>query len=211
MSAVGYGQTSDLSRVAKAGDTMTGPLRLVGSPPSVVTAGAVAGYVWTSDVAGNGSWQPATGGGGGNTTPYSRQFEVRADGPASIQVATVGVWTPTYLTNTDTGNFVGWVNISDGAQNDQISFDFACEAGTYSVELLHLPFQSRGIYTLKVDGATIGTIDGYATGLVPTRSKLTGVVLAGGQHVITVLMATKNASASQYLGMIERFTFTQTA
>jgi len=209
MSATGYGQTADLSRVAKTGDTMTGPLVLTGTPPSTVAAGAQAGRVWTSDAQGNGSWQPAAG--GGDTTPYSRQFEVRADGPASVQVATVGSWTPTYLTNTDTGNFVGWVNISDGAQNDQISFDFACEAGVYSVELVHLPFLSRGIYTLKVDGATIGTIDGYSNSLVPTRSRLTGVTLTSGQHVLTVLMATKNASASQYLGMIERFTFTQTA
>lgn len=210
MAATGYGQTADLSRVAKAGDTMAGPLVLTGSPASKVPSGAQNGYVWTSDALGDGSWQPPTGG-GGSTTPYPRQFEVRADGPASAQVATVGVWTPTYLTNTDTGNFVGWVNVSDGAQNDQISFDFACEAGTYTVELLHLPFQSRGIYTLKVDGATVGTVDGYTTGLVPTRSKVTGVVLSGGQHTITALMATKNASASGYLGMIERFTFTQTA
>lgn len=208
MSATGYGQTADLSRVAKAGDTMTGPLVFAGTPANTVASGAQSGKVWTSDSQGNGSWQtPAAG----STTPYPRQFEVRADGLASVQVATVGTWTPTYLDNAATGNFVGWVNVSDGAQNDQISFDFACEAGTYTVELLHLPFQNRGIYTLKIDGVQIGTIDGYSASLIPARGRVTGVVLAGGQHTITALMATKNASASSYVGMVDRFTFTQTA
>lgn len=208
MSATGYGQTADLSRVAKTGDTITGTLVFAGTPANTVAAGAQAGKVWTSDAQGNGTWQaPASG----NTTPYPRQFDVRADGPSSVQVAEVGTWTPTFLTNTDTGNFVGWVNVSDGAQNDQISFDFACAAGTYTIELLHLPFQNRGVYTLKVDGVQVGTVDGYQSSLIPARAKITGVVLASGQHTITALMASKNSSASSYVGMIDRFTFTQTA
>lgn len=208
MSAIGYGQTADLSRVAKAGDTMTGPLVLAGTPASTVAAGAQAGKVWTSDAQGNGSWQPASA---GSATPYPRQFDVRADGPASVQVATVGTWTPTYLTNTATGNFVGWANVSDGAQNDQISFDLACGAGTYTIELLHLPFMNRGIYTVKIDGVTVGTVDGYAGSLNPVRASIAGVVLGSGQHTVTVLMATKNAASSGYIGMIDRLTFTQTA
>lgn len=208
MSATGYGQTADLSRVAKTGDTMSGPLVLGGTPPLVTPSGAHAGYVWTSDSAGDGSWQPAAT---GNTTPYPRQFDVRADGPGSVQVAQVGTWTPTYLDNAATGNFAGWVNVSDGAQNDQISFDFACEAGTYTIELLHLPFQNRGIYTLQIDSVQVGTIDGYQSSLIPARGRIAGVVLGAGQHTITALMATKNASASSYVGMMDRFTFTQTA
>jgi len=209
MSATGYGQTADLSRVAKVGDIMSGPLVLSGSPPLQVAAGAAAGDVWTSDSQGNGSWQPPAG---SNTTPYPRQFEVRADGPASTQVATVGTWTPTYLSNADTGNFVGWVNISDGAQNDKISYDLACAAGTYTVELLHLPFQNRGIYTIQIDGVSVGTVDGYAASLTPQRAKLTGVTVStSGVHTVSLLMATKNAASSNYVGVADRLTFTRTA
>jgi hypothetical protein len=45
-------------RVAKAGDTMTGPLNLAGTPPLQIASGASAGDVLTSDGAGNASWQP---------------------------------------------------------------------------------------------------------------------------------------------------------
>lgn len=145
------------------------------------------------------------------TGVYSRQHEIAANGPASTVIAPVGTWTPTFLTNADTGNFVGWVNVSDGAQNDQISFDFACEAGTYSLELRHLPFSNRGIYTVKIDAATAGTVDGYATSLSPQRAVLTGIVLTAGQHTVTLLMAGKNASSSGFLGMVERLLLTRTA
>lgn len=142
---------------------------------------------------------------------FSRQIHIAANGLASSVVATVGTWTPTYLRNADTGNFVGWVNASDGAQTDAISFDFACGAGTYSLELYHLPFTNRGIYTVKIDGVAAGTVDGYAASLSPQRAILTGIVLTAGQHTVTVLMASKNASASSYLGMIERMLLTRTA
>lgn len=44
-------------KVSKDGDSMSGPLVLNGSPPMQVPAGAVQGYVWTSDAEGDGSWQ----------------------------------------------------------------------------------------------------------------------------------------------------------
>ena len=139
---------------------------------------------------------------------YSRQVLVAADGAASTIVAPVGVWTPTYIADPA---YYGWVNQSDGTQNDQISFDFSCDAGTYTLELYHLAFLSRGVYTVQVDGVTAGTIDGYATGLTPTRSALTGIVIGAGAHTVTLLMATKNASATGYIGQAERIALTRTA
>jgi hypothetical protein len=142
----------------------------------------------------------------------SRQSVILLSGSASSQVATVGTWTPTYLTNTDTSSFVGWVNVSDGVQNDSISFDFVANAGTHTLEFFHLPFQNRGIYTLQIDGTAVGTVDGYAQSLIPTRAVLTGISIATtGQHTLTVLMASKNASGSGYLGMMYTAVLTQTA
>ena len=146
-----------------------------------------------------------------SSAAYSRQIPIAANGTASTVTPPVGTWTPTFLTNADTGNFVGWVNVSDGAQSDSISFDFACGAGTYEIDLYHLPFQNRGIYTVRIDGTSVGTIDGYAASLSPARGSITGVALTAGAHVITLLMATKNASSSGFLGMVERLLLTRTA
>lgn len=146
------------------------------------------------------------------TQAPSRQIPIQANGLPSTLAAPVGTWTPTYLAASDTGGvWSGWVNISDGAQNDSISFDLACAAGTYTLELLHLPYTNRGIYTAQIDGVTVGTIDGYAASLTAGRSLLPGVAIAAGAHTLTLLMAAKNASASGYLGMIERIVLTRTA
>lgn len=143
---------------------------------------------------------------------FSRQVEIAADGVASTVIATVGTWTPTYFGITDTGEvWSGWINLSDGAQNDQISFDFACGAGTYTIELLHLAYTNRGTYTIEVDGVSVGTIDGYAAALTPTRGLLAGVAISAGAHTLTLLMATKNAAASGYEGLVERLILTRTA
>lgn len=143
---------------------------------------------------------------------YSRQIEIACNGPSSTVVATVGTWTPMFLTNAQTGNFVGWVNQSDGLVNDSISFDFECGAGVYSLELHYLPFTNRGIYTVEIDGVTVGTIDGYAASLSPQRAVLTGIsIAAAGQHTVTLLMATKNPSSTSYIGMVERILLTRTS
>jgi hypothetical protein len=139
---------------------------------------------------------------------YSRQIAVWAGGTASTVVATVGTWTPTYIAN---AAYYGWVNQSDGTQNDAISFDFACGAGTYQLDLYHVAFSSRGIYTVKIDGTTVGTVDGYAAGLTPEIGSITGIVLGAGTHTVTLVMATKNASSSGFIGQAERVMLTRTA
>jgi len=173
-----------------------------------VSGTAASGKVLTASSSSAASWQtPASG-----SAVFSKQVIILLNGLGSVQTAPVGVWTPTFLTNVDTSNFVGWVNISDNTQNDAITFDFACNAGTHSLEFFHLPFSNRGIYTLSVDGVTVGTVDGYAGSLNPTRAVVTGIVIASsGQHTLTITMATKNASSGGYMAMMERAVLTQTA
>jgi len=74
VTATGYGALSDLTRVAKSGDTMTGTLVLTGTLPEQVPAGAGSGKIWTSDALGNGSWQAAAS----SLQPW--QFDVMAYG-----------------------------------------------------------------------------------------------------------------------------------
>jgi hypothetical protein len=186
----------------------TGVVTLAASDVSAIPASAegAANGVATLDASGHLTAAQAA-------NLLARQATVSADGPPSVVTPQVGVWTPTYLMTSDTGGvWSGWVSISDGAQGDSTSYDVPpLQAGTYSIELRHLPFTNRGIYTIEIDGVSVGTLDGYSASLTAGRSVLTGVVLTAGTHVITLAMLSKNASSGGYIGMVERLLLTRTA
>lgn len=113
----------------------------------------------------------------------------------------------------DATYYMNMYRVSTGAQNAEISWKVDLSAGTWSLQLAHKTETNRGIYTVQVDGVTVGTIDGYApTGSNPTISTIAGITIAtGGVHTVRLLMATKNASASSYYGTPSFLSFTRTA
>jgi len=152
----------------------------------------------------------------GNDTRFaqnpSRQLIIALDATPSAVVAPVGAWEQLYYSVTDTSDvWSGWVSQSDDVQGSSISFDFACSPGTWDFELWHLAYRNRGIYTFLVDGVEVGTLDGYADALTPARSVLSGVTLTGGAHTVTIAMLSQNASATGFIGLIERLVLTRTA
>lgn len=102
---------------------------------------------------------------------------------------------------------------SSGAQNDLIGWDVVLAAGTWALEITMSSDVGRGIYTVKLDATTAGTIDGYnATTLNPTRRSLTGITVGTtAKYRLTLTMATKNASASAYFGIIYAVRLMRTA
>lgn len=174
---------------------------------SIVSSGQI-GQVLTNLGSNTANWQNPQA----SSTTFSRQIFIDLSSAHSVETATVGTWTSHYYLDTDTGGlFQGWVSQNDpGSLNDSASYDFACGAGTYKFELLHLVSTNRAIYTVKIDGSTVGTVDGYAGGFGYVRSTLTGLALSAGQHVLTFTALSKNASSSGYDMLFERAILTQT-
>jgi hypothetical protein len=93
----------------------------------------------------------------------------------------------------------GWGIITPDDGNS-VSCEFACRAGTYTIEVLTAKGAAFGIVDVYLDGVLIdGTNDLYAASSTPnTKLTTTGVVLTAGTHTITVTVNGKNASSSDY-------------
>lgn len=102
---------------------------------------------------------------------------------------------------------------SSGAQNAEIGWDVLLAAGTWSLTLITSKFTNRGIYTALLDGASIGTLDGYdPSNLSNVVQTISGVIIpASGKRRLLLRMATKNASSSSYFGAIQAVGLVRTA
>lgn len=102
---------------------------------------------------------------------------------------------------------------SAGAINNEISYDLVLAEGTWSVELLYLKGPDAGIFSIQIDSVDKGTIDAYTAGTSDdNRSTVTGIVVSeAGKHRLTLKMAAKNASSSNYYGRIQHIQLRRTA
>jgi len=102
---------------------------------------------------------------------------------------------------------------SSGAQNDEISWDVVLGAGTWSIELIHRQYVNRGIYSIQLGSVEKGTIDGYlATVGANIISSVDGIIIpTTGKKELKIKMATKNPSATNYLGSIHSVALRRTS
>lgn len=89
---------------------------------------------------------------------------------------------------------------STGVQNSLVNYRATPRFGTYTIRLAHNKGPDRGIYSVQVDGVTVGTIDGYAAASADALSEVAGVVMSTGEKLITLKMENKNAASSSYFG-----------
>lgn len=129
-------------------------------------------------------------------------------------ISIIGVAAPLATTgftpSVDATAAMGGYSISTSTVNDAISWPFTSDAGTYSITLQHSKGNNRGIYTVKIDGSSVGTIDGYNAASTHNVSVLTGIAITAGVHTIEFVMATKNGSSGAYYGLIEGVSLTRT-
>jgi hypothetical protein len=128
--------------------------------------------------------------------------------------ASVGTLTPT----PDGQCFYGGYVQSGGTQNERADWPVLLGAGTWSLALMVVQSPSGGIVTVQLDDgagsfSTIGTVDLYNAGVVRNLvHTFTGVAVAAtGVKTLRLLMATKNASASNFYLFAQHVALVRTA
>jgi hypothetical protein len=171
-------------------------------------------------MAGDGSWATPAGTG---------TFSADANMPWHVSIipmvwtpdATVGTWTFAAFTDNLTFPFLNPAGTTVGAtalfntssaQNDAIAWDLTLAAGTWDCHFHVRKSTNTGIITLNQDGASQGTVDTYAAAAAYAKVSITGwTVSATGKKRMQILMATKNASSSNYIAELYAIDFRRTA
>lgn len=102
---------------------------------------------------------------------------------------------------------------TDGTINAYIEFPVLLSPGTWTITFLTTTDTDRGIYTVTLDGTSVGTVDGYAaSNNHNVELSITGISVAtGGRKLLRLTMATKNASSSAYYGYLSILVCKRTA
>lgn len=177
---------------------------------ALFTTGSMSGITFTYDDVNNKMNATVTAT-GGVAVPSKTTFDWFADTEPlantfwTTATQSNGYWHAGYR-QADVSNGTG----STIGQNAQLILDTGgpLKGGTYNLLWLYSAAAARGIYTVdtSVDGSTwtsLTTIDGYASATNNVaRLLLTGMTIVDGTIRIRITMATKNASATNYLGNI---------
>lgn len=103
------------------------------------------------------------------------------------------------------------INNGAGVQNDAVEWDIVLAAGTYTMDFYHRTGTGNGIYTVRLDGVDLTTVDGYEAAAANRKTKKTGLVIAtAGRKRLSLVMATKNASSTGYAAILGGFGFVRT-
>ena len=106
---------------------------------------------------------------------------------------------------------VGLTNTTT-AQNDAWAVDVILAAGTWDAHFWVRRSTNTGIITLNQDGASAGTVDTYAAAAAAAKLSITGWTVAStGKKRMQLLIATKNASSSDFVLNLFAIEFRRTA
>jgi hypothetical protein len=100
---------------------------------------------------------------------------------------------------------------TSAAQNDYYEWPIVLSSGVWNLLLHHRKSTNVGIYTVSLDGVSIGTIDGYAAAVAAGQDTITGFTPTSGLHLLRFTMATKNAASSAYAANILAVSLRRTA
>lgn len=139
--------------------------------------------------------------------------------PRRIEISPWGFWGHSVAGGTITrgqgSTFLSGGRIIQGtpAINNEIGWNVLIGSGTWEITTIHRTGNDAGTYTVKLDSTTVGTFDGYTAAdtnnVVSTISSIS--VGSSGIYTLKFVMASKNASSSNYYYKIQWITLQRTA
>lgn len=107
----------------------------------------------------------------------------------------------------------GYYRRTAAAINDEAAYSIGLAVGTYHIEYVAAKATTAGIMSIIIDGSTISTHDFYAAA---TTYNVRGSssdfnISTPGTHTLTIKVASKNASSSNYFTFISWFQIIRTA
>lgn len=102
---------------------------------------------------------------------------------------------------------------STANQNDQFTVEQFLASGTFKIALLCGTYSNGGILTINMDSVTIGTIDTYSAGTVPSVMLLSANFTNSGtrKKSFQFIIASKNGTSTGYKMQIDEIYFVRTA
>lgn len=122
----------------------------------------------------------------------------------------VGTWTRT-LSSSQLG-MGQYDNATSHAINDEVVYNVALDAGTWTLTVIGQTRSTGGISTVYLDATSLGTLDLYSASTTNNVVKqITGfTVSAPGVYALKFKVESKNASASEYRFIAQLITLTRT-
>jgi hypothetical protein len=99
------------------------------------------------------------------------------------------------------------------SQNSYAEYDVVLARGTWTIEFIHEKSTGNGIFTVQLDGTTVGTFDSYNASTVNNvRTSIAGINVAyTSKYRFRVTNPTKNASSTNYFLRYHHIQFKRTA
>lgn len=96
-------------------------------------------------------------------------------------------------------------NTTSGNTSDYVSTDCWLDSGTFTYTQVYEQATDSCIYTLDLDGSTVGTIDGYGVSAANTVGPVANIALTAktSPRAFRISSPTKNASSSTYNARIQ--------
>ena len=123
--------------------------------------------------------------------------------------SSVGTWARATTSNV---LGLGYIQSTSAAQNDDVVYNVALDAGVWTLTVICRRDASFGIATFYLDSTSLGTVDFYRSSLlVNSVHQITGFTVATpAVYALKMKMETKNASASAYGFNVNLLTLTRT-
>lgn len=105
----------------------------------------------------------------------------------------------------------GELEQSSNAANE-VGWYVPLTAGTWALDVIYWQYTNSAIFTVSIDGTTVGTIDTYGASTANVVGTITGITVASSKMALVKFAAsTKNASSTGYAVRISHIALRKTA